>query len=225
MVKAVIFDLDDTLVSERQYIDSGFRHVSKVLSEKYNKSEIYLYTLLNELFNKSPKMVFNRLFAKLGIDYTQENIKWLVKEYRCHPPSLTFFNDVIPCLEILEKRGIKSGIITDGYACTQRKKLEAVSAYNYFDNIIITDELGREYWKPHPKPYNIMKNKLNLEYHEMVYLGDNISKDFITAKKLGMKTVRIKREGGLYNNIQKPPEYKAHRQIKSLYEFIKLLKD
>ena len=63
MVKAVIFDLDDTLISERQYIESGYRHISKVLSKKLNKNEDELYQLLLNLLDESPKNVFNRLLG------------------------------------------------------------------------------------------------------------------------------------------------------------------
>lgn len=195
MIKAVIFDLDDTLISERKYIKSGYRHISQILSTRVHKSEHELYLLLISLFNDSPKNVFNRLLDTLRITYTKDDILELVKQYRNHLPNINFFDDVLPCIENLKKKGIKLGIITDGYANAQRQKLKAINANEYFDEIIVTDELGREYWKPHPKAFELMRDKLNVEFNEMIYVGDNPEKDFYIGGIYPMVTIRIYRKG------------------------------
>lgn len=66
---------------------------------------------------------------------------------------------------------------------------------HYFDEVIITEELGRKYWKPHPKAFEIMREKLDVEFNEMVYIGDNPEKDFYIGKKYPITTVRVLREG------------------------------
>ena len=200
MKKAVIFDLDDTLISEKQYIQSGYRHVAKILSKKININENDLYQKLHRLFEQNSKDVFNRLFEDLDVQYTQNDILELVKEYRSHWPAINFYPDVIPCLEELKRRGIKLGIITDGYAIAQRQKLNALNAHTYFDEIIVTDELGREYWKPHPYAFEIMKGKLGVEFPNMMYVGDNPEKDFYLSEVIPITTARIKREDCLYKD-------------------------
>jgi putative hydrolase of the HAD superfamily len=216
MVKAVIFDLDDTLISERQYIDSGYHYIAKLLSNKLNKNEEELYKLLNELLIESPKNVFNRLFDKLEFCYTNDDILKLVEEYRNHVPAIKFYDDVLPCLEFLKSKGIKVGIITDGYLNTQRRKLNAIKAYDYFDEIIITDEFGREFWKPHPKAFEIMQERLNVEFNEMIYVGDNPEKDFYIGSILPIKTVRIIRKQSIYINTSYYMNIKEHFTIYSL---------
>ncbi|GGF96526.1 HAD family hydrolase [Paenibacillus aceti] len=195
MIKAVVFDLDDTLISERKYIESGYLHISKVLCDKYHLFENELYQLLIDLFNESPKYVFNRLLDRFGIIYTHRDIQQLIEEYRNHIPSIEFYNDVLPNLEVLKQEKIKIGIITDGYANAQRQKLNALKAHCYFDEIIVTDELGREYWKPHPRSFEIIKSKLNVDYNEMIYIGDNPEKDFYISSIYPIKTIRINRCG------------------------------
>jgi putative hydrolase of the HAD superfamily len=222
MVKAVIFDLDDTLISEKKYIQSGYRHIATLLSNRYNKDAAELYELLIELFNNSPRGVFNRLLDDLGFSYTKANILELVEEYRNHLPNIEFFDDVLPCIDILKKKKVKLGVITDGYANAQRQKLKAIKAIEYFDEIIVTDELGREYWKPHPKAFEKMKEELNVNFNEMIYVGDNISKDFITPNGLGMQTVFVYRKNGVYNNSNDTYCEKFHAQysIKNMNELI-----
>ncbi len=225
MVKAVIFDLDDTLISERQYIKSGFRHISKLLSEKLDESETEIYQSLMNLFQVSTKDVFNRLFDQYEIYYTKEDIMKLVNEYRNHLPQIQFYDDVLPCIKNLKDKGIKIGIITDGYANAQKQKLKAVNAYNYFDLIILTDELGRSYWKPHPKSFELMKEKLKVNVDQMVYVGDNPEKDFITPNKLKMKTINILRNDGIYSGKNKVLEQKYHADytLKTLLDIHSLI--
>lgn len=217
MIRALIFDLDDTLISERQYIESGYQHIAGVLNDMYRLDSKVVYLDLISLFEKSPKNVFNRLLDKYGIEYDDKLIITLVEEYRNHFPKIEFYPDVIPCLEYLRSNDIKLGIITDGYAKTQRQKLKAVKAEKYFDEIIVTDELGREFWKPHPKAYEIMRARLNVEFREMVYVGDNPGKDFYIKSLYPIMTVRVNREG-FYSKASYFEEVKENIYIKSLSE-------
>ena len=152
-----------------------------------------------ELFENDSKNVFNRLLEKLKLNYNEEYIKELVKTYREHIPQIEFFEDVMPCIEELRQQGIKLGIITDGYAITQKNKLKVLNAYELFDKIIITDELGKEYWKPSPKAFEMMKEFFNIEYDEMMYVGDNPKKDFYIKMLYPVKTIRVVRNNGVYS--------------------------
>ena len=195
MVKVVVFDLDDTLISEKEYIRSGYLHVAGIIEDRFAMDKKQVFDELMSLFNVSPLNVFNRLYDKYQIKYSKEMILELVKEYRGHFPDIQFYNDVIPCLSELKKSGVKVGIITDGYAQAQRQKLKAVEADMYFDEIIVTDELGRDYWKPHPKAFEIIKERFGVSFDEMIYVGDNPGKDFYISTIYPIKTVRIFRDG------------------------------
>ena len=195
MVKAVIFDLDDTLISEKEYIKSGYRHIAEVIGQRFNINKDQVYIDLFQLFRESPHNVFNRLYEKYHIEYSKEMIIDLVNEYRGHFPDVQYYDDVMQCLNELKVLGIKIGIITDGYAQAQRQKLKAVEADMYFDEIIVTDELGRDHWKPHPKAFEIIKERFGVGFDEMIYVGDNPGKDFYISTIYPIKTVRIFRDG------------------------------
>lgn len=224
MLKAVIFDLDDTLISERQYIESGYRHIANLLSSRINLDSKEIYKVMFCLFNQDPKNVFNRLLDKFSITYTNDLIKDLVDEYRNHFPELVFYDDVLPCIEKLKENNIRTGIITDGYVCSQKQKLKSVGAYDIFDEVIITDELGREYWKPHPKAFEIIREKMDLEFSEMIYVGDNPEKDFYISKVHPIKTARICREG-IYNDREYYNNIQENYRLKSLLDIIDLIND
>ncbi len=195
MVKAVVFDLDDTLISENEYIKSGYRYISKVIEKKYSIIKEKVFDDLMVLSKVSFSNVFNRLYDKYSIDYSEEMIIDLVKAYRGHLPDINFYNDVLPCLLELKRLRMKVGIITDGYAIAQRQKLKAIQAERYFDEIIVTDEFGRQYWKPHPKAFELMRDRFDLKFDEMVYVGDNPEKDFYIGAIYPIKTVRLLRDG------------------------------
>ena len=69
MIKAVVFDLDDTLISEKEYIKSGFKEISKIIEEKYKLDIDNIYKELIELSSNSTKNVFNRFLDNHKIQY------------------------------------------------------------------------------------------------------------------------------------------------------------
>ena len=90
-------------------------------------------------------------------------------------------------------------MITDGRVEGQRAKIEALKIEEYFDKIIITDELGGiEYRKPNSKAYDLMKDYFKCDYQEMIYVGDNLNKDFIYPEKVNIKSIYFKNRDGLY---------------------------
>ncbi|MEA3283593.1 MAG: HAD-IA family hydrolase [Synergistota bacterium] len=222
MIRAVIFDLDDTLFPEKEYIESGYRHIAKIIKKTWKIDENKTSSLLWEFYKENPKKVFNRLLEAEGIQCTEKAISFLVEEYRSHKPKISFYSDVIPFLDFLNHKKIKKGIITDGYAVTQQRKLEALNAYDIFEKIIITDELGREFWKPHPKPFEIMSKELAIDFNNMMYIGDNPEKDFYINKIYPIATARINRDG-IYkekkylNNIK---ETYSIKNLNDLYPYL-----
>ncbi|MEC9485495.1 MAG: HAD-IA family hydrolase [Candidatus Izemoplasma sp.] len=195
MIKAIIFDLDDTLISEKDYVVSGFNAVSKYVSNKVEKNTSeQIFEILQNLHNTNPNKVFNRMIDDLNFG-SEIDVKELIDVYRSHKPVISFFEGVLPVINKLKDQNYKLGIITDGYFITQKKKLESLNINNLFDEIIMTDELGKEYWKPSVIPFELMSKKLNIHYSEMIYIGDNPRKDFYVSAVHPITTVRIYREG------------------------------
>lgn len=222
--KIIIFDLDDTLISEREYIDSGFKVIAEELSKKTNFSSEDIKKMMDDLFKLTPQKLINRILDKLQIDYAQEDIQALVQKYRNHTPTIKLYPDAEEILEHLSKEGYRLGIITDGYKETQKKKIEVLKIDKYFEHIIITDEIGKKFWKPNETSYKMMKEKFNTEFKNMIYIGDNPKKDFIAANRLGMETIQIKRTNGIYHKEKYKGLYRAKKKIKTLSQILNLLK-
>ncbi|WKY43530.1 HAD-IA family hydrolase [Eubacteriaceae bacterium ES2] len=222
MVKAVIFDLDDTLISEWDYIQSGFNAVSEFIKSEYKLNPETVYSLLFKLFEEDRQLVFNRLLSELDLNQSQAMVKNLTQIYRNHHPKINYFPDVLPALAELQQLNMRTGIITDGYYQAQHLKIEAIKAEQSFEAIIITDQWGREFWKPHPRSFQEMKSILQVEYDEMVYVGDNPAKDFYIGAVFPIRTIRILRDG-IYNNQTYFKDVKETEQIDSLTELKNVL--
>ena len=223
--KIIVFDLDDTLISEKDYIDSGFRNVSNIFAQRYNLSSEDVYSTMKNLFQEDTNKIFNRLFESYKIFYDDTDIKKLVKLYREHTPNINLLEDARLVLESLRGNNIKIGIITDGYKETQNKKIEVLNLENIVEKIIVTDELGKEYWKPDKRSFEMMKKYFGVEYSEMIYVGDNLKKDFLAPNELGMLSIQIERKEGIYSNIHiQEKKYLPKLKIKNLVELLKILK-
>lgn len=223
MVKVVLFDLDDTLISEDQYIRSGYGYISKVFAKRYDIDREQTEQELYYLYLKDAKNVFNRFLEGKGIPYTPLDIKEFVEEYRNHIPKITYYEDVLPTVSKLKQKAIRIGVISDGYLSTQKKKADVLQLYDIFEKVIFTDELGKEYWKPSPKAFEIMKEFFDVGYEEMMYVGDNPAKDFYVKELLSINTVRIYRDNSVYKNTAYFHKVEENIKIKSLTELLDLV--
>lgn len=190
---AIIFDLDDTLYSEKDYVMSGFIEVGKVLNEIENVADKLWYA-----FQKGERAIEYVLESE-GI--YSDNLKDIcVQTYRNHKPKIKLYDGFREILEDLHNSGIKLGLITDGRPEGQNNKIDALGIRDVFDKIIITDELGgSQFRKPNDISFRLMQGTLGVSYSKMVYIGDNPDKDFIAPSRLGMSSWYFKNDDGLYS--------------------------
>lgn len=191
-LKAVVFDLDDTLYSEKEYVRSGYQKIAEVLPEVENAAE-KLWTLF-----ETKKPAIDELLKMENIQ-SEEVKRACLHAYRYQIPDIRLYDGVAEMLKEFRKKGLKLGIITDGRPEGQRAKLQVLGLEKMVDYIIVTDEFGgSEFRKPNPIAFQTMKEKLGVEYNEMCYVGDNIKKDFIAPQQLGMRSIRFLNKDGLY---------------------------
>ena len=123
-------------------------------------------------------------------------VKKLVEVYRSTRPVLRLYPDAEQLLERLEKKAVKTGLITDGCSMVQHAKIEALSLNKRLDYVLATDDFGIS--KPQRAVYERCLEALGCTPEEAVYIGDNPAKDFCGAREIGMATVRIVRPKGMY---------------------------
>ena len=85
-----IFDLDDTLYDERQYVESGLRAVANYVEYKWQVEKIAGFDQLINLLDRNGRgRIFNDYLAKNNIPATKKNVKECVTVYRLHKPVLS----------------------------------------------------------------------------------------------------------------------------------------
>jgi len=193
-MKAVLFDLDDTLYPEIEFVKSGFKTVARHLASKHNLDEESLFQQMLDILQKDGRgKIFDTLLEKLDL-FSAETVEKLVDLYRSHQPSIRLYPDTLPTLEKLRQNGIQVGIITDAMASVQKNKVTALRLENFFDIIIYTEELGEGCSKPSPVPFKTALDFLQVPAPEAAYIGDDPSKDFLAPNNLGMLTVQVVRQ-------------------------------
>ena len=191
-VKAIIFDLDDTLFSEKEYVKSGYRVVAASLPQLPDA-----YDKLCLAFEEG-KLAIDAVLAEAGL-YTEVLAQRCLTKYRSHAPTISLYPGVAHTLRALRERGIKLGIITDGRPEGQRKKIDALGLNDLVDEIIVTDELGGPLFrKPCDIAFRIMQRKLGVPFGSMVYVADNPVKDFAAPCQLSMQTIWFDNPDCLY---------------------------
>ena len=224
-VRVVVFDLDDTLYPEIEFVKSGFHAVASFLKETGKVSEDLYGRMWQKFCSGSRRTIFNEMFADAGMADDMELIRKSVDVFRYHQPAICLSPDAWPVLEFFRARK-KLCLLTDGYLRMQKNKVRALEIEHFFDIIVFTDELGGpEFWKPHPAGYEKIMNSFNVSGSGCAYIGDNPNKDFLSARRLGWKTVRIERPEGIYSMVEAPGAgYEAEITITDLGDLETIIK-
>ena len=174
----IVFDLDDTLYNELDYLKSAYKSIALFLDPNDWKQ---LYSKMFSLY-RCKINVFEFITDAYNTD-----VEILIEMYRNHQPEIQLFDGVLEVLDAIKSKNGKIGIITDGRSNTQRAKLESLGVLKYMDCIVISDEIGSE--KPSEANYKTIENSLpGTVYY---YIADNLKKDFIAPNALGWKGVAL----------------------------------
>lgn len=190
---AVLFDLDDTLYEELSYVQSGFHAVAEYLSGEYGISADGAFAdMMDVLAREGRGRIFDRVMDRRNLRAT-DLIPKLVQVYRDHLPSIVPFPDVLPAIDRLRRLGVKLGLITDGQAQVQERKVVALGLHQVMDVIIYTGRRGPEYWKPNLGPFLDAARALAITPIQAAYVGNDPAKDFVGANRASMLTIHLLR--------------------------------
>lgn len=215
---AVVFDLDDTLYKEIDFLKSAFSSIAHSISLEVPIDKKTIFEKMVDLYNSEQ----NTFEGILRIYKSTFTIEKLLAVYRNHKPNIQLSSDIVAVLDLLKKKKIPLGLLTDGRSVQQRNKIEALKLEEYFSEIIISEEFGSE--KPSLANYTYFEKKFSAKKY--FYIGDNEKKDFITPNNLDWKTIKLI-DNGL--NIHKNKEasfkenYLADYSIHSLSEICPLI--
>ena len=215
-IKVIVFDLDDTLYDEIEYVKSCFKEVSNYFSYKFkiDKNLIYNY-MIQDLETNGRGKIFDNMLENFKI-YSKENIKKAILVYRTHKPNIVLPQESIEVLSYYNSLKIPIYIVTDGNKIVQNRKIEALGVRKKKKKDFITHRYGLKHSKPSTYCFEKIAKLEKVEYKDIVYIGDNPNKDFVNIKKLGFRTIRVLK--GMFSNSNKETKFEAELNILSLVE-------
>lgn len=189
MIDALVFDLDDTLYLESDFVASGYRAVARHVAGKYGcpLREVF-HTMMSVFVSQGREHVLPvvlRRFLPDGVPLSE-----LVDVYRGHTPRIRLFPGYADLLLRLRET-YKLGLITDGLPEVQKRKVHSLGLEDRIDKIIYTWEYGIERQKPHPQSFTMMMDFLHTSPPSTLYVGDSQDKDCRGAHGVGMKCIQV----------------------------------
>lgn len=226
MIKAIIFDLDNTLVdfvamkdaaieaAVLAMIDAGLK-----ISKEEAKKKIY------EIYEEEgieDQRVFDKFLTKqLGkIDY-RINAAGIVGYRRAREAALVLYPHVQLVLMELVKRGIRLAVVSDAPRLQVWLRLCQLSLHHLFDVVITFEDTNKK--KPAPEPFKLALQRLNIKAEHAIMVGDWAERDIVGAKLLGMKTV-FARYGDTFGTVNSNADYEID-DIINLLDIVDKIKE
>jgi len=221
MIKAILFDLDNTLadflafktVSSRAAIhamvDAGL-DMDKVVAYRelfamYKEVGIEDQRIFNKFLDRHAQKPYNKLLAAGIIAYR-----------KVKAGHLTTYVGVERTLLKLKEQGITLGVVSDAPQIQPWLRIEELGLREYFDVVVGFDDT--KVHKPHEMPFRIAIERLGLKPEEVLFLGDNPARDIKGAQAIGMKTALAK-----YGQVFPDDGVKADYEIKKFDELLGIL--
>ena len=204
-VKGVLIDIDDTLYSYldvheiainkcyKKFLKDGFSHLNLLtFKDKYReKRNEITKRLFSQGSCRSRLLAFQLIFEELNtpqsfnkaLDY--ETLYWntIINNMKINKDAFDF-------LKRCKDKHLPICAVSDMQSRFQIKKLQKLKVDHMIDYLVTSEEVGEE--KPSKKIFEIALNKINLKPSEVIMIGDNDKKDILGAKRLGIKTFKIK---------------------------------
>ena len=171
----VVFDLDDTLYQEADYVDSGVRCVCDQVNTLYGKR---LYLEVRDALQQNPRVDWLAMLCEsVGLPpVAKQSLLWL---YRLHEPDIQLSVGCKAALEKITDAASAVAVLTDGRSITQRLKLKSLRLSGL--PVYISEEHGSS--KPAPDRFKAIERDFLAEHY--VYVADNPVKDFTGCNPLG----------------------------------------
>lgn len=202
----VVFDIDDTLYLERDYVRSGFEAAGRWVS-RWLKIDDFAERCWNRFTAGARGSIFNLVLTEACGRANPELVSALIEIYRTHAPAIALADDARESLAALSSLA-SIAVISDGPLASQSQKADVLGLHRFAAPVILTDMLGSGFRKPHPLAFRrVEQSQLAKIYF---YVADNPLKDFTAPKQLGWTTVRVRRPCGLHYAAENPevlPDY------------------
>ena len=212
MIRAVVFDLDNTLYDYDSCHSSAMTVLCNYACVEYNLTEEQFEDCFSKARDIVKKQLGNTASSHNRMLYMQvflENIGRLPasgaldlydKYWDAMLEKMMLYPYVIPLMNFLRHNNIRIALLSDLTAHIQHRKIRKLGLTEYIDVLVTSEEVGEE--KPSKNAFDLVKRKLGYPSNEMLMIGDSQSKDIDGAKLSGMDAILFTKDhASNMNNI------------------------
>ena len=223
MIKAIIFDLDNTLldfVKMKQFsvkaAITAMNEAGLEVDEKKAYEDIFdLYMergwenqqVFDDYLNQTVGEVSNKILAAGIVSYR-----------RAREATLLVYPNVNKALIQLIKMGINLAVVSDAPSREAWMRLYYLNLHHVFDPVLTFDDTGVR--KPSPKPFQMALDYLKIDPNEAIMIGDWPERDVVGAKEIGMKTI-FARYGDTFGTVDSGADW----DVNDVYEVVNIIKE
>ena len=192
MIKAVIFDFDNTLMdfmkmkqaavesAAAAMIDAGLPYAKQEMVDKIYK--VYWKEGIEDqnIFDK----VLMKEFGKIDYKILASGI---IGYRRAKEGTLALYPHVQLTLTALVRQGLKLAVVSDAPRLPVWLRICGLGLQHYFDVVVTSEDSG--FKKPHAKSFLMALDRLGVQRSEALMIGDWPERDMVGAKGVGLKTV------------------------------------
>tara|TARA_B100001250_G_scaffold393034_1_gene395400 strand:+ start:701 stop:1375 length:675 start_codon:yes stop_codon:yes gene_type:complete len=223
MIRAVLFDLDNTLLDfisvKKKSVDAAILAMIEaglMIDRQVARDSIF------EIYNKKGyeyQEVFDDfLISKIGkLDY--KILASAIVAYRkTKEASIMLYPNVGNTLIKLAKDGYKLAVLSDAPSREAWVRLYSVNLHHLFDVVVTYNDTNK--LKPSPEPFNKAAELLKVSTEEIIMVGDWPDRDVVGAKSVGMKTAFAK-YGDVFNTKKSGADY----DLENISELLKIVEN
>ena len=216
--KAIIFDLDDTLIDRK----AAIKAYSKVFVDSHFPCMDICRRahMITDMINNDSNGYINREeFYKILIERWDwpdaPPIKFLEEEWNNEFPKQAVPKDNMDfVLDELKRKTYKIGLITNGHSLFQNRKIDVIGIRSKLDDIIISKEVMLT--KPDPEIFYLACRNLDMQPEEIIFVWDNLCNDVYGSINAGMTAVWL-------NNVEAYDEIEENANCIRIRHLIELL--
>ena len=229
-LKAIFFDLDDTLCDYEASVERSFEAAFAMAQPKYPHL-VYGDTRLTfeEVLERQQAAVgrsflpgnftkdrFIATLAAGGINDEPLSTEMALLYRRARMEHLALFEDAVPTLQALHG-GYILGLVTNGPSDIQRQEIATLNIGSYFPHIVVSEEVGHD--KPHPAVFQRALSLAGCDPEDALFVGNSLAHDVAGAKGVGMRAAWVNRKAASRRDGLPAPDY----ELSSLREVVTLV--
>ena len=223
MIRAIIFDLDNTLldfVKMKQFAVKAA--ITAMIEAGLNVDEEKAYKDIFDLYVS--KGWENQQVFDDYLNQTVGNVSYkilaagIVSYRRAREATLLVYPNVNKTLIELIKMGIQLSVVSDAPSREAWMRLYYLNLHHVFDPVLTFDDTGVR--KPSPKPFEMALEIMKSTPDEVLMIGDWPERDVVGAKQIGIKTI-FARYGDTFGTVDSGADW----DVNDIYELVDIVKE